>query len=128
VAATFHGVPIWRATYAGVEPTGLAALVGLAGTMYADTTPLAVTETPEPLTVEQVSTDEYVMAMALPLAEPAEIDLARSGDDLVLTVAGHRRLLAVPSALRRCVVDGAALRDGRLRVRFRPDPDLWMRS
>jgi arsenite-transporting ATPase len=128
VAATFAGVPIWQAAYAGAEPTGLAALVELAEATYAETAPLTRTETAEPLTVEQVSTDEYVMSVALPNADQREIDLARSGDDLVLTVAGHRRLLALPSALRRCIVDGAALRDDRLRVRFRPDPDLWMRS
>jgi arsenite/tail-anchored protein-transporting ATPase len=128
VEATFAGVPIWRAGYAGAEPTGLAALVELADTTYADIEPLQLTATAEPLTVEQVSTDEYVMSVALPYADQREIDLARSGDELVLTVTGHRRLVTLPSALRRCVVDGAALRDGRLRVRFRPDPDLWMRS
>jgi arsenite-transporting ATPase len=128
VEATFAGVPIWRTAYAGVEPTGLAALVELADTTYADVEPLQLTATAEPLTVEQVSADEYVMSVALPYADQREIDLARSGDELVLTVTGHRRLITLPSALRRCVVDGAALRDGRLRVRFRPDPDLWMRS
>jgi arsenite-transporting ATPase len=128
VDATFAGVPIWRTAYAGAEPTGLAALVELAAATYADIEPLQLTETAEPLTVEQVSTDEYVMSVALPYADQREIDLARSGDELVLTVTGHRRLVTLPSALRRCVVDGAALRDGRLRVRFRPDPDLWMRS
>jgi arsenite-transporting ATPase len=128
VEATFAGLPVWRSAYAAAEPTGVAALAALARTTYADTQPLTTVETPEPLTVERVAADEYVMSLALPYAERAEIDLARSGDDLVLTVAGHRRLLALPSALRRCVIDGAALRDGRLRVRFRPDPDLWMRS
>jgi arsenite-transporting ATPase len=128
VDATFPGVPIWRTAYAGAEPTGRAALVELADTTYADVEALQVTATAEPLTVEQVSTDEYVMSVALPYADQREIDLARSGDELVLTVTGHRRLITLPSALRRCVVDGAALRDGRLRVRFRPDPDLWMRS
>jgi arsenite-transporting ATPase len=34
-------------------------------------------------------------------------------------------VLALPSALRRCVVVGATLSEGRLRVRFEPDPDLW---
>jgi arsenite-transporting ATPase len=128
VEATFAGLPVWRSGYAAAEPTGLDALAALARTTYAETEPLSTVETPEPLTVERVSADEYVMSLALPYAERAEIDLARSGDDLVLTVAGHRRLLALPSALRRCVIDGAGLRDGRLRVRFRPDPDLWMRS
>ena len=43
----------------------------------------------------------------------------------MLTLGGHRRLLALPSVLRRCTVGGAVLRDGRLRVRFLPDLDQW---
>jgi arsenite-transporting ATPase len=54
--------------------------------------------------------------------------LARTGDELVITVAGHRRVVALPSALRRCAVAGATLVDGRLVVRFEPDPALWPRS
>ncbi|HEU5034420.1 MAG TPA: ArsA family ATPase [Mycobacteriales bacterium] len=90
--------------------------------------PLAVATTPEPMSVERVATDEFVLSVALPLADKRDVDLVRKGDELVLTVGSHRRVLALPAVLRRCVVDGAALRDGRLRVRFRPDPDLWMRS
>jgi arsenite-transporting ATPase len=128
VEASFPGLPVWRSAYAAAEPAGLRALGTFADTMYDGTDPLALTETPEPLTVERLAADEYVMTVALPHADRGEVDLARSGDDLVLTVAGHRRLLSLPSALRRCVVDGAALREGRLRVRFRPDPEQWVRS
>ena len=63
-----------------------------------------------------------------PLARSEELQLARTGDELVLTLAGHRRVVALPSALRRCVVAGAVLTDGRLTVRFEPDPALWPRS
>jgi arsenite-transporting ATPase len=128
VAASFPGVPVWTAAYAAAEPVGLPALAGLADTLYHAGDPLALVQTPELLTVEQISSDEFVMSVALPHAERHEVELARKGDDLMLTVGAYRRALALPSALRRCVVDGAALRDGRLRVRFRPDPALWMRS
>jgi arsenite-transporting ATPase len=84
--------------------------------------------TADPLQLERVSSDEFVMSVALPHAEREDVDLARKGDDLVITVAGHRRALALPSVLRRCVVDGAGLHEGRLRVRFRADPAVWMRS
>ena len=67
-----------------------------------------------------------MLSLALPLADKREVDLVRKGDELVVTVGSHRRVLALPSALRRCTVVGAALRDGRLRVRFEPDPSLWM--
>jgi arsenite-transporting ATPase len=66
-----------------------------------------------------------VLSLALPLADRDATDLARVGDDLVVTVGSHRRVLALPSALRRCAVAGAVLREGRLRVRFEPDPEQW---
>jgi arsenite-transporting ATPase len=128
IATSFPRLPLWQAGYAATEPVGLEALSALAVSAYSDDDPLAVGTTPDPLIVERVSSDEFVMSLALPLAERRDVDLVRKGDDLVLTVGSHRRTLALPSALRRCVIDGAALRDGRLRVRFRPDPDVWMRS
>jgi arsenite-transporting ATPase len=65
--------------------------------------------------------------MALPLARTDELDLTRTGDELAVTVGGHRRVLALPSALRRCTVVGARLAADRLVVRFEPDPELWRR-
>jgi arsenite/tail-anchored protein-transporting ATPase len=58
--------------------------------------------------------------MALPLATRGGVDAARAGDDLVVTVGGHRRVLTLPSVLRRCEVIGGQFRDGQLRVRFGP--------
>jgi len=40
-------------------------------------------------------------------------------------VADHRRVLSLPSILRRCVVTGAVVRNATLRVRFVPDEKLW---
>jgi arsenite/tail-anchored protein-transporting ATPase len=128
ITASFPGLPLWQAAYAASEPVGLEALAALATSAYAGTDPLALVATPDPLIVEQLTADEFVMSVALPLAERGDVDLVRKGDELVLTVGSHRRTLALPSVLRRCVIDGAALRDGRLRVRFRPDPNVWMRS
>ncbi len=54
--------------------------------------------------------------------------LARSGDELVITVGDQLRRLALPPVLRRCVAVGASAGDGAVRVRFRPDPALWPRE
>ncbi|NEA39183.1 hypothetical protein G3I42_07820, partial [Streptomyces sp. SID11385] len=64
----------------------------------------------------------------LPGAERAELDLYRFEDELAVTAGPFRRTRPLPSALRRCDVTGAALRDGVLRVRFRPTPGLWPES
>ncbi|MEU1160487.1 ArsA-related P-loop ATPase [Streptomyces sp. NPDC005921] len=68
-----------------------------------------------------------VWHIPLPGAIRDDLDLVRRGDEVVITVGGFRRIVSLPSALRRCTVAGAALRDGELRLRFAPDPDLWPR-
>ncbi|MFE2063960.1 ArsA family ATPase [Streptomyces sp. NPDC059467] len=68
-----------------------------------------------------------VWHIPLPGAIRDGLDLVRRGDEVVITVGGFRRIVALPSALRRCTVAGAALSDGELRLRFAPDPDLWPR-
>ncbi|MEU9183572.1 ArsA-related P-loop ATPase [Streptomyces sp. NPDC048484] len=74
--------------------------------------------------------DDGVLVWHIPLpgAIREELDLVRRGDELVVTAGQFRRIVTLPSALRRCAVDGASLREGELRVRFVPDPDLWPRT
>ncbi len=111
--------------YQQAEPVGLEALTELGQALYGDDDPARDVEAPDDLISLERSTDGFVMSLALPLARRGDVDLARSGDELVVTVSGHRRVLALPSALKRCVVAGAALAEGRLAIRFEPDPDLW---
>ncbi|PWI10647.1 hypothetical protein DIZ27_09525 [Streptomyces sp. NWU339] len=74
--------------------------------------------------------DDGVLVWHIPLpgARREELDLIRRGDELTVTAGPFRRTVPLPSALRRCTVDGAALREGELRIRFRPDPRLWPRT
>lgn len=70
---------------------------------------------------------EYALRIALPLHDDAELDLARVGDELAIAVDGRRRLVALPSVLRRCIVTSAVAGDDGVTVGFRPDPEQWMR-
>lgn len=69
-----------------------------------------------------------VWHIPLPGAVRDELDLIRRGDELVVSAGQFRRIVPLPSALRRCTVAGAALREGELRIRFAPDPGLWPRT
>ena len=69
--------------------------------------------------------EAFVLVLDLPGARRADVEVARRGDDLLVEVAGERAAVRLPSGLRRCEVTGAAVRDGELRVGFRPDPALW---
>jgi arsenite-transporting ATPase len=116
------------APYCPAEPVGLAALTGFGERLYDGQDPAAAAaEGPDLLDVRRTE-DGFELLLSLPLARTDELDLTRTGDELAVTVAGHRRVLALPSALRRCSVVGARLADGRLVVRFEPDPVLWMRG
>ena len=70
----------------------------------------------------------FLMTLPLPLAHAADLALQRRDDELVVTVGEHRRVLTLPAALQRCVVEGASVRDGLLRVRFVPDEEVWPRG
>jgi arsenite/tail-anchored protein-transporting ATPase len=86
----------------------------------------AVNTPPEPVAARvERDGDAFTFVLPLPRARPGELGLGRRGNELVLDAAGTRRVLALPSVLRRCEITGAALRDEALRIAFRPDPDLW---
>ncbi|MFE7564981.1 ArsA family ATPase [Kitasatospora sp. NPDC057500] len=137
----------WLAALARRRQDELAALAAACGdipvltTGPAEATPEAVADRlygagpgpgPRPAgpwTVEDrlASDGLLVWHLALPGAERADLDLVRRGDELVVGLGAHRRVLALPSALRRCTVAGAGLHEGVLTVRFAPDPALWPR-
>jgi arsenite-transporting ATPase len=122
----FADVPLRQAGYRSAEPVGLDALLSLARELYGPADPYDSGPAVPASTVERDG-EEYVLRLPLPFADRSDVGLARSGDELVLTVAGERRLLTLPSGLRRCVAVGAAMQGGALRVRFRPDPRQWPR-
>jgi arsenite-transporting ATPase len=133
------GLPLRTVGYRAAEPTGVAALLELADDLWgggdpADDPAAASAPAPPLVRVQRTAGDGRSVASAfelvlhLPGAATAALDLARIGDDeLAVTAAGVRRLVALPAALRRCTVVGARLDGDDLRVAFRPDPARWMR-
>ncbi|UIJ33602.1 hypothetical protein [Allobranchiibius sp. GilTou73] len=63
---------------------------------------------------------DYVWRMPLPGVRFRELRLSMMQDDLVLQTQGHRSVLTMPTALRRCRPVDARLHDGILTVRFSP--------
>ncbi|MFJ2212404.1 ArsA family ATPase [Streptomyces sp. NPDC101062] len=115
----------------GRDPQGLddLALLAAAGAVVAG--PEAAGETAGiSWPVEDRLAEENLLVWCIPLpgAVKSELNLVRKDDELLLTVGPFRRIVPLPSALRRCTVTGAALADGVLRVRFAPDPTLWPRG
>jgi arsenite-transporting ATPase len=117
VATSFDGVPVWHAPFLPEEPVGVAALTAAAEQAYAGDDPLAIAERAEPLTVRRTP-HGMVLRLELPFVDKDDVDLARHGDELVVTVGTYRRVLALPAALRHRPVLGARVDGGALVVRF----------
>jgi arsenite-transporting ATPase len=118
----------WRASYdvrtvahLGHDPRGTDDLTALAVPGVNGTTSTVEWPVADRLAEDGV----LVWHIPLPGAIRDELDLIRRGDELLVSVGDFRRTVPLPSALRRCTVAGAALRDAELRIRFAPDPDLW---
>lgn len=117
VSTSFAPLPIWRSAYRLCEPVGVAELAAFAVSMHAGGDPFAVSEGRPPVRMRRC-VDGVSLELELPLASRSDVDLARHADELVVTVGSHRRVLALPAALRRCEVRGARLEGGTLLVRF----------
>jgi arsenite-transporting ATPase len=121
VAESFAGLPTWRSAYRPGEPVGVAALTALARELYDEDDPLARAKARGPF---RISSGEHgaVLRLSLPLVSSAEVQLARNGDDLVVTVGSYRRLITLPSGLARYRIAGARVEQGELQVRFVEEP------
>lgn len=125
-----RGQPLTQLPHLGRDPRGVADLAALAahctghGTAHRTEAGSGTGALPR---VEDRLAENGLLVWRLPLpaVRKAELDLVRRGDELILTVGPHRRILPLHPALRRCRIAGAALDAGELRVRFTPDPDLW---
>lgn len=127
VRQSFAELPIWTSSYQPGEPMGADALAAFADAAYTDSDPLAVPVGDGPMTITRTSSGA-VLRIALPFAEKEDVDLARHGDELVLTVGSYRRLLALPAALARHTVTGARVEAGSLQVKFRSSDEAEEQS
>lgn len=117
VVDSFAGLPVWRSAYRPSEPVGVDVLIDLARDVYGGDDPLAVPTGEGPFRVTRTS-DGPLLHLRLPHVSRSEVDLARNGDDLVLTVGSYRRVLTLPAGLARHRVVGARVEQGELQVRF----------
>ena len=124
VRHSFEPLPIVITPYLSHEPVGTDALAALAAARTGGIHDVLTTTPVHGMTVHP-DDGGYLLRLPLPLVTATEVDLKRRGDELLVSVGDHRRVLSLPSVLRRCVVTGAVVRDAMLGVRFVPDEKVW---
>src|ERR671912_635227 len=123
LAAIEHGfapVPVLRVPLQPTEQVGLEALRSFADALYGDEDPTARYGDRAPLGVRRRG-EALVLEIELPFTDRDELEVGRTGDELLVRVGPYRRSLVLPDALRRRAVTGAELRDGTLAVSFTDD-------
>lgn len=128
VTASFAELPLRFVDHQGDEPVGVERLDRVADQLYgSDAEGIDPLAGPDQAALMEVVADgsQYLLRLAIPHVHSADLTLDRVGDELAVTVEGHRRLVALPGLLSRCRIVGAALAGGVLDVRFEPDPDRW---
>jgi arsenite/tail-anchored protein-transporting ATPase len=104
----FAPLPILRAELAADELVGIDALRRFAEGLYAEHEPAAVLHPGEPLSVTRTATG-YELLLELPFADRDDLELGRRGDELLISVGGHRRALL--DVAEEVVEDPRAARD-----------------
>jgi arsenite-transporting ATPase len=129
VRESFVGIPLLLAPHTAAEPIGPDALAELAAATRTDASGAALRglldDVEAPRTRVEPDGARFVLRLPLPLATAGQVSMVRRDDDLVIEVADQRRVVALPSVLRRCVVQDAEVGRGELRVRFERDEELW---
>ncbi|MFI1863523.1 ArsA family ATPase [Streptomyces jumonjinensis] len=121
--------PVREIPHLGRDPRGPEDLASLAaGGALALAAPSGPAEPWERITDRRAEDGTLSWSIRLPGADKKSIGLVRRGDELLLRAGPFRRIVPLPSVLRRCTVSGAALADAVLTVRFTPDPQLWPRT
>ncbi|MFC8501421.1 ArsA family ATPase [Pedococcus sp. NPDC057267] len=127
VRDSFAGLAVQVTPYLPAEPIGPDALAQLAAEQDGGPEDLLAPVAHRGMAVDRDG-DGFLLTLPLPGAHAADLVLQRRGDELLVTLGEHRRVLTLPAALQRCVVERAAVREGRLAVRFVPDEEVWPRG
>ncbi|TYL46138.1 ArsA family ATPase [Nocardioides sp. BGMRC 2183] len=120
VQQSFAGIALWHSEYQPGEPVGVEGLRAFAAALYGTDDPLRLPSGDGPFRISRTDRGDAVVHLALPFVSRADVDLARNGDELVVTVGSARRLLTLPAGLSRMSVAAARVLDGELQVRFTP--------
>ena len=128
MVVSFAGLPVVTSPYLDREPIGPDALADLAARLVLGDLAITALDPVDvaAMTVERTA-DGYALGLRLPFTSADEVGLQRRDNDLLLTVGEHRRIVTLPSVLRRCDVAGARVRSGDSDGGFRPRPAQWPR-
>jgi arsenite-transporting ATPase len=113
----FSDVPIWKVNLFDNQIVGEAGLQKLGDILYPDIDPAEKFSDQSPYQFRKVD-NTYQLAMQLPFLSKQEVDLTKHGDELIITIGGFKRHVALPRSLASTKAIGAKLTGKQLVITF----------
>lgn len=113
----FSDVPIWKVNLFADEIIGKAGLQKLADSLYIDIDPAERFSERRPYQFQERN-GTYQLTMRLPFLTKKEIELTKHGDELIVTIGGFKRHVALPRTLANRRTTGAKLSGEQLVITF----------
>jgi arsenite-transporting ATPase len=122
VDEAFAPLPIFKVPLMDQEVVGIEMLRKMAGAIYGDADPAKVFFHGQPQVIEKIDTG-YLLKLRLPFITKNEVKLARSGDELAISIGNFRRNVILPRALALLEVKRAKFEGDELVLAFANGPD-----
>lgn len=113
----FSGVPIWKVNLFDDQIVGETGLCKLGDILYPEIDPADKFSEQRPYQFQKVN-DIYQLVMQLPFLSKQEVPLSKHGDELVVTIGGFKRHVALPRSLASAKATGAKLTGHQLVITF----------
>ena len=114
----FSDVPIWKVNLFGNQIIGEHRLRKLGDILYEDIDPAERFAEQSPYKFTKMN-ERYQLTMQLPFLTKDEVNLTKQGDELIVTIGGFKRHIAIPRSLVGCKVSGAKLTGHQLVITFK---------
>ncbi len=113
----FSDVPIWKVNLFNDQIIGEEGLHKLGNILYSGIDPVDIFSDKSPYQFRKVD-EEYQLVMQLPFLTKQEVNLTKHGDELIVTIGGFKRHVALPRSLANTKATGAKLTEQQLVVTF----------
>ncbi len=114
---SFQPLPLLEARLFDREMVGLDRLKEFAEAVFGDDDPTRVYFKDRPMRIKKEG-DGYALYLRLPFADRDKLDVWTAGDELIVSINNQRRNVALPRSVATRKLEGAAFRDGHLRIAF----------
>lgn len=117
VHACFSPVPTWQVELSRNEMVGIEDLTRLGEELYGDKDPTERFYAKTPLSFRKRN-GKYVMTLQTPFITKEDIDLSKSGDELIVRIGNYKRHVLLPRSIAGKDPTGAKLDGDKLTVTF----------